>query len=329
MSERTQDEFEQELEDEEQAYLEAFEEESEKLSAESKSKSASVADDLEDSPDDEDHEDGDDEKASPRTDGTAGNAAKEKANDPYAWIDSLPPEQQKQAKALQHNAVSNAGRVSALQRRVNEMQSRLQAKEEVYSTGRKTPSKTPATDEDNEDLSENLQEFMEQYPQLAGSVREMVTAERRALERQMQQQIAPLKEETRARQIAEARNRLEEGAAEIFDTANTNIHYTDVINSELYRDVFLGSQPEDFRRIATTTNDPDTALWVLKQFHDFAERYASDNGLTDEVSTSKADKTSERRRARVAKSSTPPSRSAVTDPEDLGDYEALFRRMNS
>lgn len=327
MSEKTKEEFDLEIEEEEQAYLDAFEEESKKHSADDNGNEEGVASEPEDSPEDEDPKTGDDE--SPKSGGTAGTAAPEEENDPYAWIKDLPPEQQEQAKALQHNAVSNAGRISAMQRRMNEMQARLQAREEAYSTGRQKPSDAPAPDEDNEELSKSLKEFTEQYPQLASSVREMVSSERRELEAQMQQQIAPLKEETRARQIAEARNKLEEGAAEIFDTANTNIHYTDVLNSELYTDVFLQSQPEDFRRIATTTSDPETALWVLRQFHEFAEKYAVENGLTEEVNTSKADKTSERRRARVAKSSTPPSRSAVTDPEDMGDYEAMFKRMNS
>lgn len=329
MSDKTHEEFEQELEDEEQAYLDAFQEESEKLSAETTGTEASVAEELEESPDEEDHETGGHE--SPKTDGTASQKASKENDDPYAWISQLPENLQEQAKALQHSAVSNAGRVSALQRRVNEVQARLQAKEAAQSSGRgSSSSKAPAKKEEKA-LSPTLQEFVEQYPQLAQSVREMVSSERAELEAMMQEQLAPIREETTYRQVAAARERLEEGAAKIFDTANTNIHYTDVLNSELYKDVFLSSQPEEFQRIAKTTNDPDTALWVLQQFHNFAENYARENGLTEEPKSGKsvADRTSERRRTRAAASRTTPSRSAVVDPDDTGDYEALFRRMNS
>ena len=322
---------EQELteeEKEEQAYLDAFKEEGKALSAEPESDEASVAKDDDDSPDDKDPDtdDSDDESSEK---GTASDETKDEAPDPYAWIDDLTPEAQKQAKALKSAVMSSSGRVSSLQRRLNDADAREHARANTQAKGRAAtaPPKSPETKEDKE-LSPKLKEFVDTYPELASSVQEMVKNDRTELEAMIDARLQPINEEAAFQRESEARQRLEQGASEIFDTPTSSVHYTDVLNSDLYNKTFLESQPAEFRQMATTTADPDTALWVLQTFATWAEQYAKDNDLLkeDTAPKSKADKASARRTSNKAAAGTPASRSAVTDPEDVADYEAMFKR---
>lgn len=312
----------------EQAYLDAFNEVNSKTpSAEEDSDEASVADDDDDSPDEKTPEPDGDKKPSDK--GTASDDDEEEADDPYAWIDNLPEEDRARAKALQHAAVSDAGRVASLRKRVSDYEARLTAKQASNAMGRASAPSSTAKPEDKQ-LSPKLKEFVEAYPQLAESVQEMVKSDRAELESLIDQRLQPFQEEATYREVAAARQRLEEGAAEIFETPTTGVHYSDVLKSPLYKDEFLESQPKEFQEMARTTSDPDTALWVLKQFKVFAEQYAKDNDLKDEGKTSSvAEKTREARSKKKATAGTPTPRSAVTDPDESLDYEAIFKRINS
>lgn len=314
---------------EEQAYLDMFKEEGKALSAESDPDTSSVdEEEEEDSPDDKDQEAGADKTAA--AEGDASGKPKDEADDPYAWIDDLPPDAQAHAKELQHSAASNAGRLSALQRRVNDADAREQARVATQATERAkpAPAKSPEPEKTKE-LSSKLQEFVDTYPQLAESVKEMVANDRADMEAMIDERLQPINEEAAFQKASEARQRLENGASEIFDTPKSNVHYKDVLDSDLYKDTFLQSQPPEFQRMATTTADPDTALWVLQTFANWAEGYAKDNGLMDEEAAppkTKADKASARRTSNKATAAGVQSRSAVTDPDDTLDYEAMFKR---
>lgn len=314
----------------EQAYLDAFNEvNSQTPSAETDSDEAGESDSDDGSPDEKIPEPDGGKKPSAK--GTASDGDEEEADDPYAWIDNLPEEDRARAKALQHAAVSDAGRVASLRKRVSDYEARLTAKQASNATGRANAPSSTAKPEDKQ-LSPKLKEFVEAYPQLAESVQEMVRSDRAELESLIDQRLQPFQEEATYREITEARNRLEEGAAEIFDTPTSGIHYSDVLQSDLYKEVFLESQPAEFQQMARTTSDPDTALWVLKQFMTFAEQYAIENDLMDEEdmkSSSVAEKTREARSKKKATAGTPTPRSAVTDPDESLDYEAIFKRINS
>ena len=329
MVEKTEEVEFTEDEQEELAYLAAFAAENKDASADEEEESDGVSGKSEASPDDEVQEKGGNK---PLSNGTASDGDDGADDDPYAWINDLPQEAQKRAKELQHSATSDAGRVAALQRRADAAEARLQA---VKSAQTKRRSEAPAdgsAPKEDRPLSPKLKEFVESYPQLAESVQEMVRQDRAELEEMIDQRLSPINEEAEFRKISEARNRLEEGAAKIFDTAHSHIHYSDVLKSDLYTETFLKSQPQEFQQMAMTTQDPDTALWVLQQFATFAKQYAEDNGLMEEDdngSGNVADKTSARRRSSKATSRTVTSRSAVTDPDDSVDYEAYFKRINS
>jgi hypothetical protein len=234
--------------------------------------------------------------------------------------------------------VSNVGRVNALRHRLNEVETRAQANATTDANRRSQPSKsTDKKKVDDAPLSPQLKEFVEKYPQLASSVRELVSKERKELEAELDERLGPVQKEIEYRKLSEAKSRLEDGASMIFDTPNSGVHYSEVLKSPLYREEFLPNQPVEFQRIANSTNDPDTALWVLRQFAEFAEDYARENGLMDDASDteeqrtpkSKADEVSARRKRLKAEAGTPPSRSAVSDPEDSSDYETIFRQMNT
>ena len=264
--------------------------------------------------------------------GNADDANEEEEDDPYAWINNLSEEEQKHAKALQHLAVSDAGRVASLRRRVSDAEARLTANKASQAKARvKAPADSTATTEDKE-LSPKLKDFTEKYPELASSVQEMVNQDRTDIEDMINQRIQPFQEEATYRKVTEARDRLEDGASELFNTPTTDVHYSEVLKSDFYKEEFLKSQPLEFQEVAATTTDPDTALWVLKQFKTFAEQYAIDNDLMEEDGedrSSAADKTREKRSKKKAAAGTPASRSAVTDPEETLNYEAYFKRINS
>jgi predicted nucleic acid-binding Zn-ribbon protein len=317
--------------EEEQAYLDAFNEANapeREPSAGSEDGEAGESSKSDDSPD-EKIQDDDGEQSSSEA-GTASDEPQKEKPDPYAWIDDLPADVQKQAKALQHRVASSDGRVAALQRRAQEADDRAAARAVAAKSRQKMAAASTSTED--EELSPKLKEFTEQYPQLAESVKEMVSKERTDLEELIASKLEPIEQEAAYREISKARNRLEEGASEIFDTANSGVHYTDVLKSELYAETFLKSQPQEFQRLATTTSDPDTALWVLDQFSTWAERYAKENGLMEEDDTeakSRADKTSEKRSKQKGTAGTPAPRSAHTDPEADTDYVAYFKHINS
>lgn len=269
------------------------------------------------------------EAVAPADKGKASDDTPNGENDPYAWIDDLPEDVREQAKALRHKYVSTTGRISAYQSRVDAAEAELAAREAV-AVRRQTPSPSTEPKEDKE-LSPQLKEFVEKYPQLASSIRELIASESTDVTKVIDEKLSPLTEEAALEKARKARQQLAAGASEIFNTPETGVHYRDVINSELYREHFLKSQPREFRELATTTSDPETALMVMRQFVVFAEDYAKREGIVndDGKPTSKADTTKARRSAVKDTAGTPNPRTAVTDPLESGSYEDEFARLNA
>jgi hypothetical protein len=324
--ELTQDEID------ERDYLAAFAEVngSEEPSAEDTDGEASVADPEESTPDDKDPDEG--EEQSPPAKGEASDVTPDGKDDPYAWIDNLPEDVREQAKALRHKFVSTNGRISAYQSRLDAAESEVAALRSVTRV-RKKKADTGTNPTEEKELSPKLKEFAEKYPQLAETLQELIAAERAEVEGVIDERLTPLTEERAVEQAKSARQALADGASEIFDTPNTGVHYKDVINSELYKNDFLAAQSEEYRQMARTTSDPETALMIMRQFMDFAHKYAQDNGIVEgkenPASGSKADKTNARRQANKRGAGTPPPKSAVTDPTMSGSYEDDFARFSA
>jgi hypothetical protein len=275
---------------------------------------------VEDTPDEEVRSDG---AESPAT--TDGRDDANGAPDPFAWITELPEDVRQQAEALQQQGRTSAGRASALQRKVNELQARLEAREELKGKGRDDASRSP----DNEEDPATLQEFMEKYPSLAKSVQSLVRQEAAGIKETMDSRYGPIYEEVQAKKRTAAAARLEDGAAELFETERTGIDYREIVKSDFYRNDFLANQPAEFQQIANTTQDPDTALWVLQQFKAFADKHDSQASSGSETSgtKSRADQASQRRsQARNNAASVKP-KSAPADMEQAVGYEAEFQRQ--
>lgn len=341
----------QELEQEEYMKLFAEQNGTEVPSADDDEDDPSVGDDSENSPDDKDpdyddarYKDDDDEAAPESKKSKSSSSQKGKASDdtskgktdPYAWIDDLPEDVREQAKALRHQYVSTTGRISAYQRRLQEADEEAALiRRQLAERSSENPDSHPTTEE--EELAPELQEFIDKYPELAKAIRGFVATERKSIDRVVDAKLSPITSKEAAEATKAARARLSEGAAEIFNTAETGVNYTDVIVSPLYKDVFLRSMPKDYQNLATTTRDPETALMVMRDFAEFVEKYAEENHLMEEEekfvrrepTVTKADKVSARRKGVKEAAPRPHQKSVVTDPEDNGDYDTYFRTFSS
>lgn len=323
-----QQELDLEAEEHEKLFMELAKGKVQDPSADDDEEDGGTPDESEESPDDEDHDDGDQDDSPKR--GTKKSDKTPAPSDPkFAWIEELPEKFREQAMALAHSERSNRGRVAALNSRLTEYQAELDTRAKL---GRQT-KETSSGKTESEELPQSLKEFAEKYPALAENVKALSRWEMNQLQKQIDEKISPIQQNLEKEKRKEALQRLEQGAAELFDTANTGIHYReDVITSDAYRD-WLSEQPADFRQIATTTNDPDTALWVLKHFaRDAEDFYKKSQSKTDadKEDGNEADRVrAQRKRAKdsagAVRPTTPPSR--LSEAAN-GDYDKLFLQMN-
>lgn len=267
----------------------------------------------------------------PETDANSasGSTGKETSDDD-SWMNELSEEARARVEALRHRDESHRGRTSALQRRLNEAEARLEAQRQAAEKGRpngaaQKPNATPS----NETDSESLKEFKEKYPALAKSVEELIGMERQRITSELSERLSPIESARQEEAFISAREKLEQGAAELFDTANTGIDYRDVVESEFYKDTFLKSQPAIVRQTAENTSDPEEALWVLKQFADFAQDYAAKNPENAEAVrlAAKADRTKARRAQQKGEATRVASVSSPTGAAPALSYEEEFAAM--
>jgi hypothetical protein len=251
-------------------------------------------------------------------------------DDPYAWIESLPEEQRDMARQLKHEALSDRGRVSALSRKVNDISRELEqkaARSKVESAGEDSDAATAPKP------SEALRRLQEEYPELGKELSEVLLEERKTLKEEFSKQLTPLQERQTADALASERNRLDQEAAEIFNTKETGTHWQDVVKSEDFS-AWLNMQPRFVQDAAKTSNSAQDGIEILRMYEeDYQAELAKlekpeKSASGGEDATKRGDKVKARRQQRQATTVSPASKPAGTDTDGLaGDHEAMFNAM--
>lgn len=254
--------------------------------------------------------------------------------DPYAWINSLPEEVQEQAKALRNQANSHQGRATAFQRRVNELTDELRRLENARAEAPADQARQAPESAAPEQLKK-LERLKEDFPEFAEALQEVISVERKEVERRLKESFKPLEEE-RARKRSEEFNRVvEEEAAKIFHTNETGLHWKAVVEGDDFR-AWLDMQPKSVQQAARTP-DANEAVFVLRRYEDDYQRAVKEMGLDNQgkesqgtvsEEVSRAEELKRKRKQRQATSTAPGSKPAEGGRDSHGgDYEAEFNSM--
>jgi hypothetical protein len=251
--------------------------------------------------------------------------------DPYSWIDQLPEEHRDSARALKHEALSDRGRVSALSRKMNEMQTSLDA---IASRAPAVPEVTtpaPAAQEP----PDSLRQLKEDYPELGAQLDEIFAHERAQAEALVDSRLQPLQEKLDHDAQASEQEVLESKAAKIFNTEETGVHWKDVVQSEDFS-AWLDQQPSFIQDTARTTKNASDGLDILQMYENAyqaainatQETEQSTKQPEEDVDPSPGDDIKKRRAQRKASTVSTPSEPITTDPDRIsGDYGKMFDQM--
>jgi hypothetical protein len=246
-------------------------------------------------------------------------------NNPFKWIDELPEEVREKAKALkedytkvEHSYQSQTGRVRSLQAQLDEERRRQAAAAKTPASGEQPETAEPET---NKELAEKLEKYKKDYPDLVDLADAVSTnsvgSRLRAMEKLIEERVAPLQEELQTRRAQDARLRFEEKCADILNTKDTGVTYQEVLNSDAYAD-FLDSAPAYLRDIAHTSQDPDEAASVI-------EAFVKDQRIKmlEEQANAPEPKENERRK-KLEQKVQPQSRSSAKNDSGGDDYNKWF-----
>lgn len=254
--------------------------------------------------------------------------------DPYAWINSLPEEVQEQAKALRNQANSHQGRATAFQRRVNELTDELRRLEQARAEA-PAEQKPSASESAAPEQLKKLERLKEDFPEFAEALEEVISFERKEVERRVKETLKPLEEERAKKRSDDFNKAVDEGAEEIFHTTETGLHWKAVVDGDDFR-AWLQMQPKSVQQAARAP-DPDEAIYVLRRYEDDYQRAVKEMGLDNQgkesqgavsEEVSRAEELKRKRKQRQATSTAPGSKPAEGGRDSHGgDYEAEFNSM--
>ena len=278
---------------------------------------SSPSEDEEESEPDTEVQDSDAEQAS--DDGTSTEDSAQE--DPYAWVAELDPDLKNKVEALVHRDRSNTGRVSALTRRLDQLQAERMAAAPEQAAPSAAGKGTPVEDMTDEEFKE----FEEEFPTVARNMRKLIE-ERVAREREeILGQVRPVQEQLKTQKLVAQKEELRRTAEDIFNTKETGIGLDEVLQSPRWRE-WLANQPTGYQRYATSAATVEDAAKVLYDFAEFADREVSSRHPQPEETTqsSHADAIAAKRKAAL-KGSSPKSRSAeLADRGNRSAYEDYF-----
>lgn len=251
-------------------------------------------------------------------------------DDPYAWISHLPEEYRGSADRLKHEALSDRGRVSALSRKINEMQNALDAVTSRATAAKDNANPKPAAQEP----PEAYRQLKEDYPELSQQLDEIFAHERAQAEALVDSRLKPIQEKMSKDAQASEVDMLEREAAKIFKTEETGVHWKDVVASEDFA-AWVEQQPAFIQKTARETKSASDGIEILRMFENAyqaavqnTQRPEPEQHKPAEESTSRADKLKADRDRRKASTVSPVSKPAGTDTDALaGDYDSMFNTM--
>lgn len=163
--------------------------------------------------------------------------------------------QQERLKQTEHKAQSTAGRVSAFQKRINELEQAL-SKQQAVAVQQPAPSST-AQQQEATPSDDDLSELAEDYPKEAAFIRSVRAAQAQTAQQleQMQQQHQQLLEAEQQRGLQQETAALEAAHPDVWD----------VVQSDEYTN-WLQEQPDAVRTLARDSNSASDAIWLLNNF---------------------------------------------------------------
>lgn len=226
------------------------------------------------------------------------------ADDPFAWvphdkrdlIDTL----QRERDDYAHRARSDAGRLGAMTRRINELQAALQTS---AATQQRAPSESTGEAEPN--TSSPMDEVRETFPELAAAIE----AERAA----RQEEIARLRREASAPYEAMQREQYLASQYAALEAAHPNWQQT--VQSPDFA-TWLSEQPPAVQRIVES-DDAQEASWML-------DRFQRDNQAVKTDQTAARQSVAAARRERLAQSVGVPARGVATGSGAPDDFDSAF-----
>lgn len=208
---------------------------------------------------------------------------------------------------LRHSVHSNAGRVSALQRKINELETQLGRQVRAAAA----PSDAPTAQEINEAMQtpESWASFTEEYPEVARAVDSRIAGEIARLE----QALNPLREEVNKRARAE-QEQFESLQYQALEKAHPNWQQT--INTPAFTH-WLQSQPESVQSLVES-DYADDAIALLNFYSATSrERGAPSSGRVSEIQAA--------RQRRLEQSVETPSRRGAQRPLAEDDFSSAFK----
>lgn len=243
-----------------------------------------------------------------------------------SWLDSLPEEAKQQFQALlnerdslQHNYRSLHNRLAPTQRKVTELQRRLQ---ELQATPQTQPA--PSVDvspskEEPKPKSELWSRVKESDPVLADAIEEMLAAERERLQEEFDSRLRPVQERTQEEDLQRETQRL----LELVPNA------VEVFTSPLYSS-WLEMQPESIQKLHESPKHQD-ALALMRLFDSDVARFEMQYGQQQQTAqpaqpSNTADKVAQRRQEKLSKPIPQVARPAAAEYKEE-DAEALFAKL--
>jgi len=296
---------------------------------------------IEEEPDPEDEEEVEVEvEALPSNDGKSeeelaaeaeAKAAEEK-EDPYA---GLSPEAkarvialEEQNKELTHRINSDAGRVSAFQRKVNDLEGEIQSIRTGSTSGNDQPSNAQIADA-MKGSDEQWEQFRQDYPEVAGAIDSRLEKAGKATQETIESTLAPVKE----RQARDQQSEVEAAAKAAVDAvAEVYPTWTEAVQTEDFK-TWLDKQPPGVVALSFSDEPADaSALIGLYDGHLVAEGQpslkASDPGPGVEKTEKQkeAEKLAAKRAQQLADGTTVKSKPSQIGPGDgeSDEFETAF-----
>jgi hypothetical protein len=208
---------------------------------------------------------------------------------------------------LRHSVHSNAGRVSALQRKINELESHLGRQVSAAAA----PPGTPSAQEINDAMQtpESWASFTEEYPEVARAVDSRIGREIARLE----QTLSPLREQIVKQQQAEAQQFQHSQEGEL---SKAYPNWKQTINTPEFHEWFQ-SQPTSIQTLVES-DYADDAIALLNYYSgSMRERGAPNTGRVSEIQAA--------RQRRLEQSVETPSRRGAQRPLDEDDFSSAFK----
>lgn len=194
---------------------------------------------------------------------------------------------------------------------------------------------------------QSLEALKAKYPQLAQAIEDTVAFQkerggeglsREEVERMVTERLAPVERKYSEDTLNAEMQRLDEMAADLFDTKNTGIKASDIIVGEYSEDfkAWLSSQPESVQNMARAATDADAAYVLLERYEmayqkrrkelegEEEQEQKPDATKTKNEQSTKADEIRKKRESRLKKGDTPASSSRGAPGESPDSFDALF-----